>query len=120
MPAEIHEVTSSTGLHYLLVDFHGRIELADARAIEAWVLPGKPHHLGYLLVRANTGTEYSAEARKAFSTMKDKCTAAAMVVTSSIVRAAVNVIMRYAGPPHVLQMFRSEDEALAWLESRRS
>jgi hypothetical protein len=119
MPLEIAEASSPGGLRYLQIDLWGRVELADAQAIEARVLPGQPHHRGYLLPRVAKGTEYSPEARKFFGTLSDKCSAVSMVVTSPIVRAAVNLMLRYAGQHgDLLRMFTSEEEAMAWLESR--
>lgn len=117
MPLQFEEATTPGGLRYLQIDLAGRIDIADGRAIEAWVLPGQPHHRGYLLPRVAKGTEYSPEVRKFFATLNDKCTAVAMVVTSPLVRAAVNLMLRYAGNQgDLLRMFTSEDQALAWLD----
>jgi hypothetical protein len=119
MPLQITEAISPGGLRHVQIDLEGWIDLDDGLAIEAWVLPGQPHHLGYLLPRAAKGTEYSPEVRKLLATLNDKCTAVAMVVTSPLVRAAVNLMMRYAGDQgDLLRMFTSETEAVAWLEKR--
>jgi hypothetical protein len=119
MPLTITEATTPGGLRYVLIDLWGQVGIDDGRAIEAWVLPGQPHHRGYMLPRVAKGTEYSPEVRKFFPTLEDKCTAVAMFVTSPLVRAAVNLMLRYAGPRvDLLRMFTSEDEALAWLDSR--
>lgn len=119
MSLQIEEATTPGGLRYLQIDLAGHVDIDDGRAIEAWVLPGQPHHLGYLLPRVAKGTEYSPEVRKFFGTLDDKCSAVAMVVTSPLVRAAVNLMLRYASVQgELLRMFTSEDEALAWLDSR--
>ena len=42
----------------------------------------------------------------------------AVVVTSPIVRAAINMMVRFGTTKAHLRMFTSETEALAWLESQ--
>jgi hypothetical protein len=118
MPFQFDEATSAKGMRYLIVDAFGPVGIDDGRALEARLLPGQPHHGGFVLSRVAKGTEYSPEVRKFFFTLHDKHTALAALVTSPIVRAAINMMMRFSGTQGaVLKMFTSEDEAVAWLET---
>jgi hypothetical protein len=117
MPFQFDQATTASGLRYLIVDASDQVGMDDGLALEAWLLPGQPHNLGYILSRVAKGTEYSPEVRKFFSTY-DKMTAIAVVVTSPIVRAAINMMVRFGTTKARLRMFTSEPEALAWLESQ--
>lgn len=118
MPFHFDEATTIKGLRYLIVDASGQVDIQDGRAMEARILPGQPHHGGYVLSRVAKGTVYSPEVRKFFPTMKDKHTAIAVLVTSPIVRAAINTMMRFSNDDGtVLRMFTDEAEAVAWLEN---
>ncbi|KIG16586.1 hypothetical protein DB30_04357 [Enhygromyxa salina] len=85
------------------------------------IAPGARHHRGLVLSRVAKGTEYSPEVRKFFPTVHEDFTAVAAIVTSPIVRAAINLMLRFANSSGaVLRMFTSETEAMAWLESHVS
>jgi hypothetical protein len=116
MPFQFEVLTSASGLHYLRIDASGRIELADAKAFEAHMLQPQLRD-GLVLSVVSKGTEYSPEARKFFPSMKDKTSKVAGVVTSPIVRAAINMMLRLdneAGKR--MRLFTSEQEAMNWLE----
>jgi hypothetical protein len=118
MPFRFTETTSPSGLRYLVCDTEGKCDIEDGRALEAWLLPGKPYHGGCVLSRVAKGTEYSPEVRKFFPTLNDKIIALAAVVTSPIVRAAINMMLRLIGSVNnPVRMFTTEEEAVAWLES---
>lgn len=117
MPFEFHELTSANGMHYLRIDASGHVDLADAEAFGARLLrPGIRG--GNVMSVVSKGTEYSPEARKYFPTQRDNFRKLAVVVTSPIGRAAINVMLRLTrNEGGLVRMFNSESEALAWLES---
>jgi hypothetical protein len=120
MPIQFSEHTTESGMRYLRSDVSGHVDLDDAKAFEAYIK--RPEwHRGLALSVVQKGTEYAPDARKLFNSMTEDITALATVVTSPIVRAAINLMMsigkiRGKSP---LRMFTSEAEALAWLESKR-
>jgi hypothetical protein len=118
MPFQFEDLTSPTGMHYLRVDAWDRIDLADGHALEARLLQPNLRG-GKVLSVARKGTEYVPEVRKFFPTLQDKFSKLAAVVTSPIVRAAINMMIRLAQSPEggTLRLFTSEHEAMAWLES---
>jgi hypothetical protein len=120
MPIQFDEATTASGLRYLILDISGVIDLDASRRIEAHLLPGQPHHLGYVLVRVAVGTEYSVDARKFLSSLQNQYTALGAVVTSPIGRAFINMMARFSQASGVLRMFMTEAEAVAWLESTRA
>lgn len=119
MPFQFQELTSASGMLYLRVNASDRVDLADGKALEAQLL--QPHlRGGYVLSVVSKGTEYAPEVRKFFSTLHDKFTLMAVVVTNPIVRAAINVMLRLNKPVGgAFRMFTSEQEAIEWLESGR-
>lgn len=117
MPFTFGEITTPGGRRCLLVEVSGPVSLADAQAMERHLLPGSAHHGGLVLSRVAKGTEYSPEARKFFPSLQSKYRALGTVVTSSIVRAAINLMIRLT--PQTggeVRMFTTEAEALAWLD----
>jgi hypothetical protein len=117
MPFQFQELTSGSGMHYLRVDASDRVDLADGKAMEARLLQPNLRG-GCVLAVANKGTEFSTDVRKFFATLNDKFSKLAVVVTSPIVRAAINVLLRLNKPEGgTFRMFTSEQEAMAWLES---
>jgi hypothetical protein len=118
MPFRFEHRISESGLRYLRADTWGDVTLADGRALEAHLLPGGEYHLGYVISVVAKGTEYSPEVRKFFPSLDDKLGAIAAVVTSPIVRAGINTMLRIGGNSSSLRMFTSEVEALVWLETQ--
>lgn len=117
MPFQFHHITTESGLRYLRVDVSGHVDLDDGKALEAYLLPGAQYHLGYLMSVVAKGTVYSPEVRKFFPTLDRKYGALAAVVTSPIVRAAINMMLRIAANQPTFRMFTSEAEGIAWLEA---
>ncbi|MCA9715055.1 MAG: hypothetical protein H6713_35780 [Myxococcales bacterium] len=120
MPFRFTEKTTESGARYLRVDAEGRVSLDDAKEFQSWVM--RPEwHLGLIMSVVGKGTAYDRDARKVFQTLNEHITALATVVTSPIVRAAINMMLRLARSRGTtpLRMFTSEEEALRWLESRR-
>jgi hypothetical protein len=117
MPFRFDEAITPNGLRYLIIEASGSCDIEDGRALEARLQPGQPYHRGYLLSRVAKGTEYSPEVRRFFPTLQGNYMALAAVVTSPIVRAAINLMVRFAGNDRDLKMFTNEAEALAWLEN---
>lgn len=118
MPIRFDEATSTSGLRYLIIDVGGDVGIDDGRALEARVLPGQPHHAGYMLARIAKGTVYTPEVRKFFPTLQDKLAGVGVVVTSPILRAMVNIMVRLAGTSGSIartRLFASEDEAVDFL-----
>jgi hypothetical protein len=118
MPFQFEERTSAAGMHYLRIDAWDRVDLEDGHALEARLL--QPHlRGGKVLAVGHKGSEYTPQVRKFFPTLHDKFNKLAVVVTSPIVRAAVNMMIRLGGQREggILRMFSSEQEAMAWLES---
>lgn len=121
MPFQFQDVTTPSGLCYLLVDASDAVGIDDGRELEARLLPGQPHHDGYMLSRVARGTDYSPEVRKFFPTLEDKYSALAVVVTSPIVRAGINIMLRIArAASGKVRMFTSDDEAVAWLTAKHA
>jgi hypothetical protein len=117
MPFQFEELTTSSGIQYLRIEVSGQVELADGKALEAYMLRSSKRDARVLSV-VSKGTEYSPEVRKFFPTLNDKYFKLAAVVTNPLVRAAVNVMMRLGQPQGgIMRMFPNEQEALEWLES---
>jgi hypothetical protein len=117
MPFQFDEATTPNGLRYLVIDVSGWVDIADGHALQARLQPGQPHHRGFVLSRTTKGTEYSPEVRKFFRELEGYFAAIGVVVTSPLVRAAINLMLRFSGNKGTVRMFTSEAEAVAWLES---
>ena len=120
MPLRFSEQTTETGMRYLRVDASDHVALEDAKAFGDRVMSPEWHH-GLIMSVVAKGTEYAPDARKYFPTLNKEITALATVVTSPIVRAAINMMLRLGRimEDNPLRMFSSEAEALKWLESQR-
>jgi len=118
MPIECESATTAKGTPYLRTNVFARVTLADAQQMEVFLLPGQPLHGGPVFSVVAKATEYDPDARKFFVTLSDKYGALAAVVTSPIVRAAINLMLRLNGSVGAVRMFTNEDEALAWLEDQ--
>ena len=71
MPFQFEVLTSASGMHYLRVDASGRVDLADAKELEAHLLQPQLRG-GCVLSVVSKGTEYLPEARKFFPSLQDK------------------------------------------------
>jgi hypothetical protein len=117
MPLRFEEATTPKGAPLLIIRSSGLVALADAEAFGARVEPGGPNHMWRVLLLTEKGIEYEPEARKYFPTTQGKYLGIAAVVTNGIVRAAINVMIRFAGGARDFRSFSAEAEALAWLDS---
>lgn len=116
MPFEFVEATTPGGKKLLRVHARGEVTLVDAEALGARLQPGARNHLWRILSVVEKGTEYASSARKYFPTLHGKYGAMAVVLTSPIVRAAINMMVRLTGQAPQFRMFTGEAEALAWLD----
>lgn len=117
MPFRYQENTTPRGFPLLTVHASGHISLADAEEMGARIAPGGPNHRWRIITYAEKGLEYAPAARKYFPNMNSNFLALATVVTSPIIRAAINMMMRLTGQSAGLRMFSDDAEALAWLDS---
>lgn len=117
MPFRFEDSKTPAGKPCLLIHASGSVELADAKALEAMIVPGGRYHGGLVLSLVDKSTEYKPDARKYFAKLPDKYGAMGVVVTSPIVRAAINLIMRLTGQARAFKMFSTETEAFAWLDA---
>ena len=116
MPFQIDETTTPKGAPLLRVQASGHVSLAHAEELAARVAVGGPNHGWSILTIVARDTEYAREARNHFQTMKGNYRGLATVVTSPILRAAINMMLRLAGNAPHFRMFKGEAEALAWLD----
>ena len=97
MPLRFEEARTPGGAPLLIIRSSGHVALADAEAFGRRVEPGGPNHMWRVLLLTEKGIEYEPAARKYFPTTQGNYRAIAAVVTNSIVRAAINVMIRLAG-----------------------
>ncbi|MCY1056597.1 STAS/SEC14 domain-containing protein [Nannocystis sp. SCPEA4] len=115
MPFFFEEAVTPQGKPLLRIHAREECTLADAEALGAR-LDG-PNKRWLVLSIVDRGTEYAPAARKYFPSLQNKYGALAAVVTSPVVRAAINMMMRLTGQAPNLRLFTTEDEAMAWLEA---
>jgi hypothetical protein len=117
MPFEFSDHTSPSGMFYMRIDASGEVHFEDAKALtDRLELP--KYHLGKVLSVVESGTDYKPKARKHFQHIQ-KFSALAAVVTSPILRTAINLMLRLMHDGSgAVRLFTNEDEALAWLEEQ--
>jgi hypothetical protein len=116
MPFRYEEKKTPKGAPLLVVHAAGHISFPDAEELGKRLSTG-PNHRWLVLTLADKSVDYAPAARKHFQTMKDDYGALATVVTSPIVRAAINMMMRLFGGAPNFRMFSAEAEALIWLDA---
>lgn len=116
MPIRIEEGKTPTGKRMMVARVSGTVTYEDAAAMGDQLKPGQPYHNTRLLNLVDKGTEYHPEARRHFHTFNGNYAKMAVVVTSPLVRAAINFMLRVTNQKLPFQMFTSEPEALAWLD----
>lgn len=117
MPFAFGEITTPGGRRCLLIETTGLVTLADAEALGRELAPGSPFHGGVVLSRVAKGSDFDADARKFFPTLHPTYRRLAAVVTSSLVRAMINLMIRLSpSTSGEARIFTSEAEALAWLD----
>ena len=118
MPHEFSDCVSDSGMAYVRVETHGRINLADSQELAAQLRRPSAQLPKFLSIVAK-GVDYEPEARRFAAGLDRDYSAAAVVVTNPIVRAIINLMIRmkteYSGP---VRLFQDEAEALAWLEQQ--
>ena len=117
MPFVFEEAVTPQGKPLLRVHARDEVSLADAEGLGAR-LDG-PNRRWLVLSVVDKGTEYAPAARKYFPNLQHKYGALAAVVTSPIVRAAINMMMRLTGQAPNLRLFTTEEEALASLDAAK-
>lgn len=94
----------------------GQVSLADAEAMGNLLKPGQPFHHAKVLCIVDKSTDYHADARRHFKTFTGNYAKMATVVSSSLVRATINFMVRIIGTGDAMKLFNTEAEALAWLD----
>jgi len=116
MPISTEEGKTPNGKRMMLAKVSGPVSLADAQAMGDLLKPGNPFHGALVLCLVDKSTDYHPEARRHFSTFTGNYGRMATVVTSVLLRAAINFMMRVIGVRQNLQLFTTEAEALKWLD----
>lgn len=116
MPIRIEEGKTPKGQRCMRAYVSEQVSLSDAEAMGALLRPGQPYHQVLVLCIIDKSTDYSPESRKYFRTMHGNFKRMASVVTSGILRAAINFMLRIAGAPTDFRIFNIEADALAWLD----
>ena len=117
MPFEFSDRSLPSGTPYLHVEVSELVELADGEGLYAQ-LQRPEHRRGKVLCVVAKGTVYSPEVRKYFPNITDQFGACAAVVTSPIVRAAINLMIRLTPQGAKFSMFKDEASAIEWLEAQ--
>ena len=117
MPIRQEDGITPRGRPCLRLYSTGVVTLADSEALLAVVGPGGKYHRQRVITIASKDVEYTAEARKHLPTTNGNYLALAVVLQSTIVRAAINLMMRFAKDLGAVHMFSTEEEAMAWLDS---
>ena len=118
MPFEFSDQQSSSGMIYLRIDVAGAVGIEDAKGLEAQLMRPEQSS-GKVLSVASKGVVYSLEFRKFVPSINDKYSSMAVVVTSPIVKAAINLMLRLSpSAGGVVRMFSREADAFEWLEKQ--
>lgn len=116
MPILIEEGKTKKGQRLMLTRSTGKVSLADAEAMGDLIKPGQPYHGSLILNRVDNDVDYHPEARRYFQSMNGNFKRLAVVMSSTVVRAMINFMMRVTGKAIAMRLFNSEAEALAWLD----
>ena len=116
MPILTEEGKTPEGKRIMLAKVSGHVTLADAQAMGDLLKPGNLFHGAKVLCLVDKSTDYHPDARRHFSTFNGNFSKMATVVTSVLVRAAINFMMRVTGSGREMQMFTTEAEAVKWLD----
>lgn len=115
MPIQVSETKTPAGNRLMRCMVSGHVSLADAEGMGSQMKPGQPFHKCLVLCIVEKNTDYSPQSRKYFGTMINDHQAMGTVVSSAILRAAINFMQRVMGGKN-FRMFNVEAEALAWLD----
>lgn len=122
MPIVAREDQTKTGKHVVRCQVSGHVSGADATALleQSKALAARIGGMGHLLCNVASGTDYSPESRRIFTKDFKPCTdRTAVVVTSKIVRAAINFMMRMSPDKTELRCFDDEESAIAWIDQAK-
>lgn len=117
MPIQVQEAKTPKGQRMMLAKVSGAVSLADAEAMGNQLKPGQPFHQALVLSIVDKSTDYHPDARRHFQTFNGNFQKMATVVSSVLLRAAINFMARVGGVGGKMKMFSTEAEAVAWLDS---
>ena len=117
MPMRFEDGQTPAGHLCLRIYATGKISLADSEQLGERLALGSKYHDQRLITFTAKDTEYTVEARKYLPTLKYHYKGLAVVLQSVIVRAAINLMIRFAGDNGKTVMFRDEAEGMRWLDS---
>jgi len=117
MAVRYEESTTPKGHPLLKMFVSGHCDLPQAETMADHITAGQKFHRQRVLVTVAPGTEYTPDARKYFPTLHRDHYAMATIVTSAVVRAAINLISRVAGGSRNFKLFTDEADALEWLDT---
>ena len=118
MPVECSDKTLPSGETYLLALTSGRLSVAEVDAFLERLDGPAYGGRAKVLVHTAAGTQYPLEVRKHFMSVSFNFGAMANVVTSPIVRASINMLLRLNPSMDNYKLFNDERAALAWLAQR--
>ena len=117
MPIQVEEAKTPKGRRMMLAKVSGHVSMADAEAVGKLLQPGQPYHHALVLSIVDKSTDYHPDARRHFKTFNGHFDRMATVVSSVLLRAAINFMMKVGGSSDRMQMFSTEEEAVSWLDS---
>ncbi|MEW6432414.1 MAG: hypothetical protein AB1730_12980 [Myxococcota bacterium] len=119
MPIETSEVTTRSGHKVLRAVFSGEVTVDEARRYHQRIIPGAEYdHCGHLVLGNVTGV--SSDVKKVLGSVRpdpDNPVPVAMLFPSALTRMTANLVMRLSGNDNS-EAFKTEDEALEWLDQR--
>lgn len=119
MPIVAREDQTKGGKHVVRCQVSGHVSGQDALGLleQSKELAKRIGTRGDLLCNVAAGTEYSPESRRIFTKEFTPYTRrTSVVVTSKLVRAAINFMMRMSMRNTELKCFDDEPSAMAWLD----
>jgi hypothetical protein len=116
MPIQIEEAKTPKGRRMMLAKVTGHVSMADAEAMGKLLQPGQPYHRALILSIVDKSTDYHPDARRHFQTFNNNFDRMATVVSSVLLRAAINFMAKVGGTGDRMQMFATEADAVSWLD----
>lgn len=120
MPIVAREDKTKGGMYVIRCQVSGHVSGDDARGLleQSKALSERIGKKGDLLCNVAAGTDYSPESRRIFTKDFTPYTRrTSVVVTSKLVRAAINFMMRMSQRNTELQCFDDEASAMQWLDT---
>jgi hypothetical protein len=119
MPIVSQEDKTPGGRHVIRCQVSGHVSGQDALKLleEARTQAKRNGTKGHLLCNVAPGTDYSPESRRSFTNdFEDSTRKVAAVVSSKIVRAAINFMTRLTTQKTPTRCFDDEASAMVWLD----